>query len=129
MIGQLLIHLLFGLAVGSTVAYAIAWVRKSPRIASIGRILFGVLAIGLVASSASLITLIIQHRFEYTYVWNYSSRELPLHLLIATFYSGQEGSFLLWTMLVSVIGVVLFGIVALCEKILMPWHQTEGNQV
>lgn len=30
--------------------------------------------------------------------------------------------------LVSVIGGVLFGIVALCEKLLMPWHQTETTQ-
>ncbi|NQW29510.1 MAG: cytochrome c biogenesis protein CcsA [Ignavibacteria bacterium] len=49
----------------------------------------------------------MQHRFEYTYVWSYSSTELPLHLLIACFYSGQEGSFLLWTLLVAAIGVFL----------------------
>ena len=107
MIGQILIHLMFGLAIGSTVAYVFAWTRKSMQLASIGRILFGLLAILLVTSSSMLIIDIVRHRFEYTYVWNYSSRELPLHLLIATFYSGQEGSFLLWTMLVALIGVVL----------------------
>lgn len=30
--------------------------------------------------------------------------------------------------LVSVIGGILFGIVALCERILMPWHQTETRR-
>ena len=107
MIGQVLIHLLFGLAIGSTVSYALAFAKDRARLASLGRVLFGILAMGLVLSSTMLIIDIIQHRFEYTYVWNYSSRELPLHLLIATFYSGQEGSFLLWTMLVAIIGVVL----------------------
>jgi len=107
MIGQVLIHLLFGLAVGSAVSYLMAFFRKDVRLAQIGRILFTTLSVGLVTAAAMLAIDVVQHRFEYTYVWNYSSTELPLHLLIAAFYSGQEGSILLWTMFVAVIGVVL----------------------
>ncbi|MCX6139334.1 MAG: cytochrome c biogenesis protein CcsA, partial [Candidatus Kapabacteria bacterium] len=108
MIGQVLIHVLFGMAATSTILYGLA--LRSPEnswYARIGRALFTILALGLVASASMLVLNIIQHRFEYTYVWSYSSKELPLHLLIACFYSGQEGSFLLWTMLVSLIGVFL----------------------
>lgn len=107
MIGQILIHVLFGLAVGSAVSYVWSWLRSDPRLATIGRTLFTALGIGLITASAMLIIDVVQHRFEYTYVWNYSSTELPLHLLIASFYSGQEGSILLWTLLVSLIGVML----------------------
>jgi cytochrome c-type biogenesis protein CcmF len=107
MIGQLLIHLLFGLAVGSTVAYGLSTRSGRASFLSVGRILFGLMTALLIVAASMLVIDIVQHRFEYTYVWNYSSRELPLHLLIATFYSGQEGSFLLWTMLVAIIGVVL----------------------
>lgn len=107
MIGQVLIHLLFGLSVGSAISYWMAWFKKEDSYAKVGRTLFAILSFGLFLSASMLIINIIQHRFEYTYVYSYSSRELPLHLLIATFYSGQEGSFLLWTLLVSLIGVVL----------------------
>ncbi|MFM8771271.1 MAG: heme lyase CcmF/NrfE family subunit [Candidatus Kapaibacterium sp.] len=107
MIGQFAIHLLFGMAVASTVMYAIALRSSSEGTAKIGRLLFRLLTAGLGISAAALVTLIIQHDFSYTYVWNYSSRELPLHLLVACFYSGQEGSILLWTLLVSVIGTAL----------------------
>lgn len=121
MIGQLLIHALFGTAVALVLTAFLALRRESRQAASsdgasllatgdhlkVPRILMTALAIGLIAAVSILVTLIIQHRFDYTYVWNYSSRELPLHLLIATFYSGQEGSFLLWTLLVSVFGTAL----------------------
>ncbi|RPI69535.1 MAG: hypothetical protein EHM43_01510 [Ignavibacteriae bacterium] len=107
MIGQILIHVLFGLSVGSAISYWMAWFKNDETYTKVGRTLFATLAFGLFLSASMLIINIIQHRFEYTYVYSYSSRELPLHLLIATFYSGQEGSFLLWTLLVSLIGVVL----------------------
>jgi len=110
MIAQILIHVLFGMALASTGLYAAALYANTDRaewLSTIARRIFGALAFGLVASAVVLVILILQHRFEYTYVWNYSSRELPLHLLIASFYSGQEGSFLLWTMFVALIGVVL----------------------
>lgn len=107
MIGQILIHLLFGLAVGSAVMYWLAWLKGDEVYARIGRTLFSLLSGGLIIAAVMLVINIIEHRFDYTYVYSYSSRELPLHLLIATFYSGQEGSFLLWTLLVSVIGVAL----------------------
>ncbi|MBK6760926.1 MAG: cytochrome c biogenesis protein CcsA [Ignavibacteria bacterium] len=108
MIGQILIHVLFGMAVTSTVLYGLAIRKPEGSVyARIARVVFTILALGLVASSSMLVVNIIQHRFEYHYVWNYSSKELPLHLLIACFYSGQEGSFLLWTMLVALIGVFL----------------------
>ncbi|MEY3385946.1 MAG: Cytochrome c-type biosis protein [Bacteroidota bacterium] len=107
MIGQLGIHLLFGLAVAATIVYGLSLKQTSAGLEKIGRLLFRVLTGGLVASSIALIWLIVTHRFDYTYVWNYSSRELPLHLLVACFYSGQEGSILLWTLLVAAIGSVL----------------------
>lgn len=108
MIGQLGIHILFGLAVASTVLYGLSINADSSDVRiRISRWLFRILTGGLVASALGLIALIVSHQFQYTYVWNYSSTELPLHLLVACFYSGQEGSFLLWTMFVAIIGVVL----------------------
>jgi cytochrome c-type biogenesis protein CcmF len=107
MIGQLGIHVLFGLAIASTVIYGLALRRDSQTLSSVGGWLFRILTGGLAVAAGGLVWLIVTHQFGYTYVWNYSSRELPLHLLIACFYSGQEGSILLWTLLVAIIGSVL----------------------
>lgn len=106
MIAQILIHMFLGCAVSSTVLYAMGS-RGNANALKVARGIFSALALILLASSTILITLILSHDFRYTYVQSYSSADLPTHLLIASFYSGQEGSFLLWTLLVAGIGVVL----------------------
>jgi cytochrome c biogenesis factor len=56
---------------------------------------------------AALIILILKHQYQFHYVWAYSSNDLPFGLLLSTFYAGQEGSFMLWTLMVSIMGIVL----------------------
>src|SRR5215471_11580278 len=62
----------------------------------------------VVATSAILMALLLRHRFDVSYVASYSSRDLPLHFLISTFWAGQEGSFLLWTFWGSLIGLFVW---------------------
>jgi cytochrome c-type biogenesis protein CcmF len=62
----------------------------------------------ILASAAILMTLVLQHRFDVSYVNSYSSLELPLHFLISTFWAGQEGSFLLWIFWGSLIGLFVW---------------------
>jgi len=54
-----------------------------------------------------LYILIFHHYFEYTYVWQYSSRALPFKYIISCFWAGQEGSFLVWAACQAVIGLFL----------------------
>lgn len=68
---------------------------------------YGIMTVSVIAASVALMMYILRHQFEYEYVWGYSSRALPLHLLITTFWAGQEGSFLLWALCGSLIGVAL----------------------
>lgn len=58
-------------------------------------------------ASAYLLYLILSHQFQLSYVYRYSSRDLPLGYLISTFWAGQEGSFLLWAFLTALMGLVL----------------------
>ena len=55
----------------------------------------------------SLMYLILSHNFQVAYVYNYSSTDLPLHYLIATFWGGQEGTFLLWIFFGAIFGTIL----------------------
>ncbi len=62
----------------------------------------------VVATAAILMSLILNHRFDVSYVASYSSRDLPLHFLISCFWAGQEGSFLLWIFWGSLIGLFVW---------------------
>ncbi len=62
----------------------------------------------VVASSALLLMLLLNHRFDVAYVASYSSRDLPFHFLLSTFWAGQEGSYLLWTFWGSLIGLFVW---------------------
>ncbi len=61
----------------------------------------------VIIASVLLMMYIFQHRFEYEYVYGYSSRDLPDYLLMTTFWAGQEGSFLLWALCAALFGLVL----------------------
>ena len=51
--------------------------------------------------------LILTHNFQVKYVYQYSSRDLSLGLLISTFWAGQQGSFLLWAFFTAIMGLLV----------------------
>ncbi|MDP1676271.1 MAG: cytochrome c biogenesis protein CcsA [Bacteroidota bacterium] len=74
---------------------------------TIGRIGLNISALGIFLASVALMTDILQHNFENAYVWSYSSRDLSTALLFSTFWAGQEGSFLFWTLCSALLSVFL----------------------
>jgi cytochrome c-type biogenesis protein CcmF len=107
MIGGILVKIAFATCLISVVSYYMNHRNGSATLLRTGR-LFYLLTVATVLSTAGvLVYLILTHQFQYTYVWSYSSRELPTPLLISTFYAGQEGSFMLWTLFTALIGVFL----------------------
>lgn len=64
-------------------------------------------AVGIIGASVTLLIAILQHDFSYAYVWGYSSKNLPLHFLISTFYAGQEGSFMFWVLCSAILSFFL----------------------
>ena len=72
-----------------------------------GVVLWGVMTGCLVAAWGLLVWLIATHQFQYNYVWAHSSRDLPFHFLFSASWEGQEGSFLLWIILNSLVGLAL----------------------
>lgn len=60
----------------------------------------------LLMAAGTLMWLIVAHRFEYLYVWQHSSTELPWQYLFSSFWAGQEGSFILWALFQALLGQV-----------------------
>ncbi len=106
MIGQFLVYITLALSVGSTVVYLIS-ANKNEKLNKAGSYLYNGVTLGLILMSLFLLSIILSHDYQYTYVYDYSSNELPLSLLISTFWAGQHGSFLLWAIFVAVIGYFL----------------------
>ncbi|MEK9139020.1 MAG: cytochrome c biogenesis protein CcsA [Bacteroidota bacterium] len=107
MVGSILIKLAFVTCLLSVALYFQTHLRSDDRLLKWARIFFHATVVSVMVTSAALLYLILTHQFQFSYVWSYSGRELSLPLLISTFYAGQEGSFLLWTLFTSLIGVFL----------------------
>ena len=89
----------------------------------VARISFFVAALLVLATSVSLQYLLQTHHFDVNYVYRYSARELPPGYLFATFWAGQEGSFLLWAFWTSILGMVLLRkLDPLMERRVMPFY-------
>jgi len=134
-IGEVIILVAFVACIAS----AFAFFRSAQRDGSAGAVLWkrigrwswGVSSFAVVAASGILWYLLLNHHYEYAYVYQQSSNDLPLHYLISTFWAGQEGSFLLWILMMCGVGGALIGyvkkeyetsvmaVVALCQVFLL----------
>ncbi|HTL81484.1 MAG TPA: cytochrome c biogenesis protein CcsA [Bacteroidia bacterium] len=56
----------------------------------------------------TLLAMIINHRFEYQYVWQHSKSDMKINYVLACIWEGQEGSTLLWLFWHSVIALFIF---------------------
>ncbi len=80
---------------GARGAANLAWVGR--------RALYATTAL-LVLASGCLVAALLSHDFTIAFVAEHSDRSLPTALLVASFYGGQEGSLLYWTLVLGVIG-------------------------
>jgi cytochrome c-type biogenesis protein CcmF len=106
MIGDILILLVIFTGLFTIVMYYYTFKGYSNTLA-LARNGFQIMSMLVFLASAFLLYLILSHQYQYNYVFEYSSGDLSLGLLISTFYAGQEGSFLLWLFFTVIIGIFL----------------------
>jgi cytochrome c-type biogenesis protein CcmF len=63
--------------------------------------------VSVAAIFSILFYIIHNHLFEYKYAWQHSSLSLEFKYMLACFWEGQEGSFLLWSVWHCVLGLIL----------------------
>jgi len=108
--GRTALFMAFFTALFSTIAYYLAsgkkrrdyrqwraWARRSFRIHS--------LMVGVAAFA--LMFILLNHYYEYRYVWINVENDLSLGYKIASFWAGQEGSLLFWALSQVVFGLLL----------------------
>jgi len=74
---------------------------------NIGRWGFLLHGFSVLTIMAAITVAMVNHRFEYQYVWQHVSEDLPFRYIFSAFWEGQEGSFLLWMFWHVVLGTIL----------------------
>jgi cytochrome c-type biogenesis protein CcmF len=103
-------NLSLGLALLSALFSALffLWGAKgNEKFLGVGRKIYYLFFFFVFFASAYLMYLFLSHNFNVEYVHNYSSSDLPWYYLVSGFWAGQEGSFLLWLFLGSLLGIFI----------------------
>ncbi|MEQ9186870.1 MAG: cytochrome c biogenesis protein CcsA [Cryomorphaceae bacterium] len=95
-VGNLFVLIAFAFGGLSTIAYYLGEQRDDTTWRKLGRWSFWMHSLGVIGMVATLFTMIFNQYFEYHYVWQHSSTELPLRYIFSCFWEGIEGSFILW---------------------------------
>jgi cytochrome c-type biogenesis protein CcmF len=61
----------------------------------------------ITAASLTLLVAFAIHDFSVRYVWEHSSRAMSMDLVLAAFYSGQQGSLLYWAWTLSIFSAIV----------------------
>jgi cytochrome c-type biogenesis protein CcmF len=100
-LGRAALIVCLGVAAYAVVAGALAARSRRQRLAeSAENAILTSFAAALVAA-AVLLTALVQNDFSLVYVADHTSRELPLGYTISAFWGGQEGSLLLWLLILT----------------------------
>ncbi len=108
-LGRFSVWVGFLAALTATILYFIAfrYEGRKIRFTNWARVFYSLHTLALTTVAVVLYYLIINHYFEYSYVWQYSSKELRMEYIISCFWAGQEGSFLFWALSQAIVGLVL----------------------
>ncbi len=105
--GELFVNAAFLCSILAAIGYYLYSQRETDRYFKISNWLFGFQGLFLLAASGLLLYIILTHQFNFYYVYNYTSSDLQLKYLISAFWGGQEGSFMLWILFSTLIGLGL----------------------
>lgn len=85
------------------------------------RWIFAVHSIAVVVVVGMLFFIIASHYFEFHYVWKYSSLSMQARYIFSCFWSGQEGSLLLWSFWIMVLSWIVIKTSGEWEAYVMPF--------
>ncbi|MBD0317920.1 MAG: heme lyase CcmF/NrfE family subunit [Thermoleophilia bacterium] len=121
LLGRAALIVALGLVAYAAIAGGLAAYRGRRRLADSARnALVGALAATVIASLVLLGALAAKD-FSLVYVADHTSDELPLPYTLAAFWSGQEGSLLLWLLVLLAMSVSAVSLNARLTRHVLPW--------
>jgi cytochrome c-type biogenesis protein CcmF len=120
-LGRAALVVAFGLLLYAAVAGAVAAVRGRRRLLESARnALFAAFG-AVVVAAIVLLAALADNDFSLTYVADHTSIELPLGYTLAAFWSGQEGSLLLWLLVLTGMGAAAVALNGRLTRDVLPW--------
>lgn len=104
-LGNAFVVLSFVGALLSFFAYYLS--SKNISFIKLARIAFNVHGFAVIGIIGTMFFMLLNHYFEYQYVWQHSNTTMDMKYILSCFWEGQEGSFLLWTFWNIVLGIIL----------------------
>ncbi|MBK9254629.1 MAG: cytochrome c biogenesis protein CcsA [Saprospiraceae bacterium] len=108
--GHFLIILGFVSALLSAFAYYKQTNVTQPRLRQwnqIGRAGFMIHGVSVLTLIGLIFYAMYNHMYEYSYVFDHVSADLPMKYILSAFWEGQEGSFMLWMFWHIILGIIL----------------------
>ncbi|HVI49383.1 MAG TPA: cytochrome c biogenesis protein CcsA [Chitinophaga sp.] len=110
-LGHFFAILAFVASIVAAVSYYMVVKIKEPELQyswkKLARWSFVIQSAAVIAVFSCLYYILYNHYFEYKYAWRNTSRDLPIQYLLSSLWSDQEGSFLLWSIWNSILGIIL----------------------
>ncbi|PIQ09624.1 MAG: cytochrome C biogenesis protein [Ignavibacteriales bacterium CG18_big_fil_WC_8_21_14_2_50_31_20] len=106
MVGNILITFALLASVFSITMYYFTY-KGYDNALKLARAAYHATSISIIGASAYLMYAILNHQYEFKYVYDYSNSDLSVGMLMSTFWAGQQGSFLLWLLLTALSGLAL----------------------
>ncbi|MBS1513158.1 MAG: cytochrome c biogenesis protein CcsA [Bacteroidetes bacterium] len=110
-IGHFFVLLAFVASLVATIGYCIASVSKNEADKrswiNFARLAFYTQTTAVLVIFGVIFYICSHHLFEYMYAYKHAAKELESRYLLACIWEGQEGSFLLWTVWHSIIGLFI----------------------
>ena len=120
-LGRAALIVCLGLALYAVVAGAIAARQRRQRLAESAQNAVVASFAAALVGSAVLFTALVQNDFSFVYVADHTSRELPLGYTISAFWGGQEGSLLLWLLILTGFSAIAVLLARRSAASLLPW--------
>lgn len=106
MLGTVILVLALAFSIMSMIMYYLSFKGYNNTL-KVARISYHAMVLLIIIASTILWHALLTHQYQYEYVFSYSNNSLKTGFLLASFWGGQEGSFMLWLLLTAIIGVLL----------------------
>jgi len=106
MVGNILITFALLASVFTIIMYYLTY-KGYDNTLKLARVGYHATTLSILGASAYLMKAILNHQYEFKYIYDYSNSDLSTGMLMSTFWAGQQGSFLLWLLFTAVAGLAL----------------------
>ena len=119
-LGEGFILLALATALAAFFLYILFNINKKEQLKKFARFMYWGHLLSVMGAGVVLYILLFGLHYEFAYVWSHTASYLDFKYIVAAFWAGQEGSFLLWVFFEALLGLMLMFSSKSHESFVMP---------